>query len=390
MWSVDHPPKEKRIFGGWTDFSQHLSRRAERVAGTPPTSEFAEAIFDVVRTLGDAAKSDAEQQHALALAIPGLGLPHGAKRREIEALLALPQPITHKQRLLAATARAGEVIPATLLMEGLASAQTEMWRLDEDRGELMGWIDLFPFSDDPDKVHNALALLPEQRRRPHALHRLLETLPQSPADSALTSLERLAADNPAFLQEFEWINALIKLGTEAAAVTVLDQICVGRIPIREGLRLSRALTGWAHKYRTVRAAMIQRYRTLPAGNIRRVLEMAMDDLIDEEVFLALFDGHVGALHPNHGLANAIRNMAIGRKPSDEWAGAFEEFGVPLTGLRATLFAMLPANDGRARLAEQCLVAIEEHRDERGRVSNEPRHPDIATGRAWPSQADAFP
>jgi len=99
---------------------------------------------------------------------------------------------------------------------------------------------------------------------------------------------------------------------------------------------------------------------------------------------------VGALHPNHGLANAIRNMAIGRKPSDEWAGAFEEFGVPLTGLRATLFAMLPANDGRARLAEQCLVAIEEHRDERGRVSNEPRHPDIATGRAWPSQADAFP
>ncbi len=59
----------------------------------------------------------------------------------------------------------------------------------------------------------------------------------------------------------------------------------------------------------------------------------------------------------------------------------------MTGLRARLFAMLPANDGRARLAEQCLIAIEEHRDDRGRVSNEPRHPDISTGRAWPPEAD---
>ena len=136
--------------------------------------------------------------------------------------------------------------------------------------------------------------------------------------------------------------------------------------------------------------MIARYRTLPTGNIRWVLEMAMDDLTDEEVFMALFDGHVDAPHPIHGLASAKRNLAIGRKPSDERAGAFEEFGLPLTGLRARLFAMLPANDGRARLAHQCLIAIEEHRDDRGRVSNEPRHPDIATGRAWPPEADELP
>jgi hypothetical protein len=391
IWSVDHPPKERRIFGSWTDFSQHQSRRAERATGTPPTSEIAEAIFDVVRALGDGANSDAEQQHALALAIPGLGLPHGAKRREIEVLLALPQPITHKQRLLAAAARAGEVIPAALLMDGLlnllAAAETQTWRLGEDRGELMGWIDLFPFSDSPHKVHKALTLLAEPHRRPHALRRLLETLPQSPAASALASLERLAADNPAFLQEFEWMNALIKLDTEAAAVTVLDRFCAGLIPAGDGFRLSRALTGWAGKYPAVRAAVIARYRALPAGNIRRVLERAMNDLADEEVFMALFDGQVDAPNSSYGIESAIRNLAIGRKPSDEWTGAFEEFGLPLTTLRAHLFAMLPANDGRARLAKQCLIAIEEHRDERGRVSNEPRHPDIATGRAWPPEAD---
>jgi NACHT C-terminal Alpha/Beta 2 len=392
IWYVDHPPKESPTFGSWTDFSQHLSRRAERAPGTPSTSEFAEAIFAVVHTFGDATRSDAEQQHALALAVTGLGLPHGAKRCVIDSLLALPQPITLKYRLLAAAARAGEVIPVTLLMAGLgnllAAARTEAWRLNENRGELMGWIDLFPFSDGPKMVHEAIRLLPEPHRQPHSLRRLLETLPQSPASSALASLERLATDDPAFWQEFEWVNALIKLDTEAAAMTVLDGLCAGRIPPGDGFRLSTALAGWGRKYRTVRAEIITRYRTLPAGHIRGVFEMAMDDLTDEEVFMALFDGHVDEPHHNFGVvASALRNLAIGRKPSDEWAGAVEEFGLPLTELRARLFAMLPANDGRAWLAKQCLIAIEEHRDHRGRVSNEPRHPDIGTGRAWPTEAD---
>lgn len=52
IWSVDHPPREKRIFGSWSDYSQHLACRAERAIGTPPTSDFAEAIFDIVRIMG--------------------------------------------------------------------------------------------------------------------------------------------------------------------------------------------------------------------------------------------------------------------------------------------------------------------------------------------------
>lgn len=276
-------------------------------------------------------------------------------------------------------------------MEGLqnllAAAQTEAWRLEENRGELMGWIDLFPFSDNPEMIHDALTRLPEPRRRPHALRRLLETVPQGPADSALATLQRLAADDPAFLQEFEWLNAVLKLDTEAAALAVLDQLCTGHIRVGDGFRLSRALTAWARKFDTVRAAMIERYCALPDGSPHQVLEMAMDDLTDEEIFMALFDRHVDAPHPFRGVAGAIRNLSIGRKPSEEWAGAFEEFGLPLRGLRTRLFAMLTGDDARARLAKECLIAIEYHRDDRGRVSNEPRHPDITTGRGWPPEAD---
>jgi hypothetical protein len=74
------------------------------------------------------------------------------------------------------------------------------------------------------------------------------------------------------LQRFEWLNALIKLDTEAAAVTLLDLFCAGRIPVDDGFRLSGALTGWARKYRTFRNAIIARYRAIAVGNIRRVCQ----------------------------------------------------------------------------------------------------------------------
>ena len=90
-------------------------------------------------------------------------------------------------------------------------------------------------------------------------------------------------------------------------------------------------------YPAVRAAMIARYRALPARDVRTVLEMAMGELTDEEVFMALFDGQVDAPQSFQGLARAIRNLAIRNKPSTDWQGAFEEFGVPLRGLRARLF-----------------------------------------------------
>jgi hypothetical protein len=350
--------------------------------------------FGLLQTQQFLGSADAEQQHALSLAVIGLAMPHGSKRTEVDVLLALPQPIGHKRRLLSAAAKAGEIVPAGLLMTGLTdlleAAKTQPWRLNENYGELMGWIELFPFSDDPLKIHEALSLLPEQHRRPHALRRLLQILPQSPAGSALVMLERLAAENPSYLQEFDWRNALLKLDTEAAAQVALDKLCAGAISVHDGLNLSAALTAWAQKYPKVRSAIIARYRTSPVGPVQGALERALDDMIDEEIFTAMFDRHVGERHAIRNMASSIRNLTVGRKPSDGNPGWFEEFGVPLTGLRARLFGMLTADDERARLAKQCLIAIDQCRDDHGPVSSEPRHPDITTGRPWPPEAGELP
>jgi hypothetical protein len=391
IWLADHSPSNKPNFNRWTDYSHHLIRRAERVTQSPVTSDFAEAIFAVAVDFGVTSKSDAEQKHALVLGGVGLALPHGSKRQEIDLLLSLPQPTACKHRLLVNAARAGEVIPSAILIEGvqalLSEAQEQRWRLEENRGELMGWIDLFPFSDRPERVHDAIFMLSDQHRSPNALRRLLETIPQSPADTAFVMLERLAAEIPAFFGDSQWTSAMLKLNTLEAVVAVLEHLSEGQIPAGDGFHLSSELTRLAILLPDFHRILIERYLALPPGNIRRVLEMAMNDLPGEDNFIALFEGSVHVPDPFQHMGRALRHLAIAQRPSEQWRGAFEEFGLPLTETRARLFAMLPANDARSELAKKCLLAIEEYRDQMGRINDEPRHPDIATGRAWPPEAE---
>jgi hypothetical protein len=196
-------------------------------------------------------------------------------------------------------------------------------------------------------------------------------------------LQELARSNPAFLQESYWLSALLSLRTEASAMALLDHLSDIGIPDGQWLRICRSLEAWARMYPAVRAALVERYRTCPDGVARSIIESVMGELADEGVFMELFEAHVSARQPFDRLASAIRQLAIGSRPMEDSSGWYEECSVPLTGLRAKLFAMLPAKDERAQLAEKCLIAIEEHRDEHGRIANEPRHPDISTGRPWP-------
>jgi hypothetical protein len=83
------------------------------------------------------------------------------------------------------------------------------------------------------------------------------------------------------------------------------------------------------------------------------------------------------------LQRALQLAAVGDRPSPDWAGASEIFGMPLTGLRKELFAMAGADTAEGRLAKECLAAIDELRDEYGPAESEPRHPDIDSGRPWP-------
>jgi hypothetical protein len=394
LWNRDHPSDKAPIAAFGRDYSRakQLEKQRREAPETLATCEYAEAIFDVARSI---ATNDAEsriQLHALAIAVMGLGMPHGSKRAEIDSLLALPVPYAAKQRLLIAGAMAGEVLRSDIVVAGieelLETGKTQSWRLAEDRGELMNWVELFAFSDRPEAVLGVLDRLPAQYGYPSSFDRLPSALAKSPHDGALDVLQALARRDPRFLARHDWAQAVIKLGTEKSGQTLLGLVCDGELGNAGGVNsfhLSRQLAHLGEEFPPLKEEMLQRHRRLNSGRVKSILESALIELADPSVIRALVRGYAADGRPyDGGLSQALRNAALGRRPVEGWsANAYQEFSVSLAELRQELFGMVLANDARSLLAERCLVEIDELRDEHGRIDDEPRHPDISSGRPWP-------
>ncbi|WP_019218431.1 hypothetical protein [Legionella tunisiensis] len=87
------------------------------------------------------------------------------------------------------------------------------------------------------------------------------------------------------------------------------------------------------------------------------------------------------------LSYAIEKIALGKRPVDNWPGAYEEFSLPLIDFRKELFKMMVEQGSQSDLAERCLIKVEKLRDKYGRLNDEPRHPDIHSSRPWPKEID---
>jgi hypothetical protein len=391
MWNREHPSPTARPFASWHDYSRAkaLQQQRREAPNSLATSDFAELIFEVVRSIGTPEVDPTVQRHALGLAVVGLGLPHGEKRTEIEALIALPLPFAAKRRLLIGAAMAGEIVPANALIAGidelLEAGRTEPRGLGEDRGELMGWVELFAFSDRPETVLEVIGRLPRQYSSPRSLERLLSALGKSAHRSALGVLEALAERDPGMAAEHSWLNALIALGTEESARALLVHICDGQLAANYEFHIARDLERLGRLYPAIKAEVVRRYEGMGGGRAKSILERALIELADVSIILTLIGGYAVAGRPyDGGLSQAVRRVALGQRPAEGWGeGAYEEFSVSLAGLRQQLFGIVLANEARSALAERCLISIEKLRDEHGRVDDEPRHPDLESGQAWP-------
>jgi hypothetical protein len=109
------------------------------------------------------------------------------------------------------------------------------------------------------------------------------------------------------------------------------------------------------------------------------------EIADADIVLSFVRNYARLKRPFDGnLAHAIREIAVGKRPVADWPNAYNEFSVSLATLRKQLFAIIMKNGAESALAEACLNEIEELRYEYGRINDEPRHPDIASGHTWPS------
>lgn len=387
--------KDKRVVSR-NDFSDVKALRAlQDTQQSPETCDISESIFAVAKVLGQPDKDAANQQQAIKLGSIALSMPYGTKHAEIDALLALPQSYAAKRKLLKMAAIKGEILSANMLLAGLNEllelAKKEPWQLEESSERLMGWIELFAFSDRPLAVLEALNLLTSEQQHPRRLSRLLLALSQSPHDDTLQVLLELANRDPKMMKEYDWINAIIQIKTETSALKIIELICDGKIKASnalDGNYLVKQLCILAKCFPKAQQDILQRYKKMAGGPVKRMLKAALIEHAEASFVLAMIPSFAA---DNQGydwiLDQSIRKLAIGVRPADDWPGAFEQFSNELMDFRKKLFDMLVENGPQAIIAETCLIKIEEIRDEYGRINNEPRHPDIFSERPWPKEVE---
>lgn len=396
IWSAQYDPQPQRVLPiGREGFSDYLLKRSGRAAGAMPTTAFAEAIFAAAREMATGERSAEDLHHALGIAATALRMPHGDKREDVNRLLALPVPMLSKHRLLAMWARTGENVPAEVIASGafelLERAKSETWRLDHGGSELVDWLELFPFSDSPSLVHEVIEAIPERIRTPHNMMRLLQAAHYGPPETGLQLLEQLAASDHAYFRERGWVDAVLKIGTEEATHAVLDHIYTERLPLNNPYIVSRWLSDLVQKYPSVRVSLLTRYKQDNSLRLQRLLGQILCEVSDQEIFWAAFEQ---AIETNgegqYGLEQILHGLTMGNRPSAQIEGAFEVFGTSAADLRKALFEKLAMDGKQAVVASKCLSWIDDIRDQYGNVVDEPRHPDIKSGRPWPMQAPTSP
>lgn len=382
--------KEKRFMWG-ADFSEVTANRAKRQQGMDlESSESAEAILMVINDLLRPEAGEIEHRHALKLSNVAFRMPYGNKTEILDKLLRLPRPLSDKQTLLTVLVQAGEVINASMVLDGiknlLEEAKTKRWLLDDNHGILGRWLELLVFSDHPNTTLDAVDLLEPNLRQPWNLRGLLLALGYAPSPDAEHVLRMLPRIDPRFLAEHEWFGALQSRDTISAARILLDAVCEGiSVEGQTGIdtwTVIHKLAAFVQKHPEFRAEVYQRYELIPAGRNKEIIESAIAESANSDGVMIMLRGHAS---PNT-IHSAVRNAAVGKRPSSNWAGTEEIVSVPLPDLRKKLFAIANSATDESQIATACLNAIDELRDDYGSVESEPRHPDIESGRPWPLEA----
>jgi hypothetical protein len=397
IWKKSQPADEEREFHRPSpDFSGVRDQRALRQSGTPKeTAPFALQMFSVARRLS-ADDAQEVQMHAINLASVGFCMPYFDQNGLIESLLQLPLPPKNKQRLLTVLALSGETIPSQLILEGvnelLTEANANPWLLQEQESwRLMDWLRLFPFTEKPLAVIAVLDRLEDRYKVPWEQRPLLSALGYSPSEDSVIALAEMVRRDRRLLNEHDWLSALANQGTLAAANTLLDLVCDGSLLEKDGkidrTHVGRSFATFIANDSGFRREVYSRFIGLTDNDAIAVVGYAIAEVADPEGVLVLVRSAAArnTSMQSTSLYSALRNVLIGKRPSEMAAGSHELVGLPAADLRKRIFDLfISGTPAESAVASECLIQIDNIRDDYGSVDSEPRHPDITTGLPWPS------
>jgi hypothetical protein len=382
QWILANEPKDERRFGGSVDFSRVEEMRAVRACRATLTCHEAEAIFGTIAPLIAEDATETQKKHAITLAIQAARLPHGKRDDTIRTLLSIA-PQEARAELVLNLILSGEMIPFSVVQAGIndvfEDGKKHTWSLHEG-WRLKAWLLLLPFTDHPVQLADTIAALPLRQREPHFLEEMIRACQSVQTPEIEEALFKLAENDAAFYDNRAWRDAVRRRGTLTAARRYLDLVMEGKIDCRDGWRTSQEIAGLLNTHAELRDYA---YGQLKDGTSPKtaLLANAVAEGDDPDKLLLLVE-------IEHRLQRSliswrtIEGAVTEHVPSEQWRGAFEVLPVAVTELRRKLLAMT-TDGGPHDAAARVLREIDRVRDENGAPEDEPRHPDLASGKPWP-------
>jgi hypothetical protein len=382
QWIFENEPKVEPRFRGKVDFSRVEELRALRARRATLTCNEAEAIFEAILPLITEGATEAQKNHAIKLAIQAVRLPHGERPDTINALLSIA-PQGARSNLLLNLILSGETIPFSLVQAGIndvfEDAKKRTWILDEG-WQLKAWLLLLPFTDRPAQLADTIAALPPRQREPYFLEEMIRATEHAQSPEIEEALFQLAEKEAAFYGNHAWRDAVRRRGTLTSARRYLYLVMEDKIDARDSWHTSHEIAGLLNTHTELREyayGLLKESTPSKAGLLARAVAEGNDP--DGLLLLVELENKLGQPLISW---QTIQGAVTEHVPSEHWRGTFEVLPVAATELRKKLLAMT-TDGGPHDSAARVLREIDRIRDENGAPENEPRHPDLASGKPWP-------
>ena len=388
------PPDEKKPFRSGPDFEPVRERFRKRQRGEfRDTHPFVDPVLAAARNV--ASTGDPRMlERGFNLAAIALGMPYANRRDVIDWFLGLDTPALPKQRLLTFMALAGELVPLELVTLGidqlLAEAEKSRWLLDEQEGwRLDAWLQLLPFTGDPGAIAPYFDRIDARYMRADKLRGFIGALGFSPFSDAERVLMDLARRDPDVLFDYQWMTSIGKRDTETVGELLLGLLAEigGKVPEARSLDMHCQLAALLKRHSRLRTIVYRQYRECPAGRLRNILELTIAEDASEEGVMTLLavNASEGRRLRATSLPSALQKVLVGQRSSSSFRGMQEMYGLPAGDLRRRLFhVVLSGTPAEVTLATSCLDEIDEIMDRYGTADSYHRHPDITSGKPWPS------
>jgi hypothetical protein len=194
------------------------------------------------------------------------------------------------------------------------------------------------------------------------------------------ALFQLAEKDAAFYGNHAWRDAVRRRGTLTSARRYLDLVMEDKIDARDSWQTSREIAGLLNTHTELRE---DAYGLLKGGTPSKagLLARAVAEGDDPDGLLLLVELENKLRQPLISW-QTIQGAVTEHVPSEHWRGTFEVLPAAATELRKKLLAMT-TDGGPHDSAARVLREIDRIRDENGAPEDEPRHPDLASGKPWP-------